>query len=102
MFGLLSALSPNFTLLLVFRFLTGMAVGGTLPVDYAMMAEFLPKKVRGRFLVYLESFWALGTILIALLALAGGAESARHGLAVALCDFGSAGAVRLRAAPLGA
>ena len=67
-FGLLSALSPNFAVLLVFRFLTGMAVGGTLPVDYAMMAEFLPKKVRGRFLVYLESFWALGTILIALLA----------------------------------
>ena len=67
-FGLLSALSPSFTVLLVFRFLTGMAVGGTLPVDYAMMAEFLPKKVRGRFLVYLESFWALGTILIALLA----------------------------------
>ena len=67
-FGLLSALSPSFAVLLVFRFLTGLAVGGTLPVDYAMMAEFLPKKVRGRFLVYLESFWALGTILIALLA----------------------------------
>ena len=67
-FGLLSALSPNFAVLLVFRFFTGMAVGGTLPVDYAMMAEWLPKGVRGRFLVYLESFWALGTILIALLA----------------------------------
>ena len=39
-FGLLSALSPSFAVLLIFRFLTGMAVGGTLPVDYAMMAEF--------------------------------------------------------------
>ena len=67
-FGLLSAFSPNLLFLLVFRFLTGAAVGGTLPVDYAVMAEYLPKKVRGRFLVYLEAFWALGTLLIALIA----------------------------------
>ncbi|HET8726065.1 MAG TPA: MFS transporter, partial [Alphaproteobacteria bacterium] len=67
-FGLLSALSPNYGLLLLFRFLTGAAVGGTLPVDYAMIAEFLPRGARGRFLVYLESFWALGTIMLALLA----------------------------------
>lgn len=43
-FGLLSAFSPNFAILLGLRFLTGIAVGGTLPVDYAMMAEFLPSK----------------------------------------------------------
>ncbi len=67
-FGLLSAFSPNLLFLLVFRFLTGAAVGGTLPVDYAVMAEYLPSKVRGRFLVYLEAFWALGTLLIALIA----------------------------------
>jgi putative MFS transporter len=67
-FGLLSALSPNFVWLIVFRFLTGTAVGGTLPVDYAIMSEYLPTKQRGKFLVYLESFWALGTIIVALLA----------------------------------
>ena len=67
-FGLLSALSPDFTSLLVLRFLTGMAVGGTLPVDYAMMAEFLPAKNRGRWLVMLEGFWAIGTVVIALAA----------------------------------
>jgi putative MFS transporter len=50
------------------RFLTGLAIGGTLPVDYAIMSEFLPAKQRGRFLVYLESFWSLGTIVVALLA----------------------------------
>ena len=67
-FALLSAVAPSFGLLLVFRFLNGLAVGGTLPVDYAIMAEYLPKRERGRFLVYLESFWALGTVAIALIA----------------------------------
>lgn len=67
-FALLSAAAPTFPALLAFRFVTGAAVGGTLPVDYAIMAEFLPKRERGRFLVYLESFWAVGTIAIALLA----------------------------------
>lgn len=68
LFGLASVFAPSFGLLLVLRFLTGAAVGGTLPVDYAMMAEFLPPKNRGRWLVMLEGFWAVGTIAIALTA----------------------------------
>lgn len=67
-FGLASVFANDFTLLLALRFFTGMAVGGTLPVDYAMMAEFLPPKNRGRWLVWLEGFWAVGTIIIALTA----------------------------------
>lgn len=67
-FGLASAFSPDFQWLLALRFLTGAAVGGTLPVDYAMMAEFLPPRNRGRWLVWLEGFWALGTLIVALTA----------------------------------
>jgi putative MFS transporter len=67
-FGLLSALSPNFLVLVLLRALTGFGVGGTLPVDYSIFAEYLPKEKRGRYLVYLESFWALGTIVVAGLA----------------------------------
>lgn len=67
-FGLASVFAPSFTLLLVARFLTGAAVGGTLPVDYAMMAEFLPSDRRGRWLVMLEAFWAVGTVVVALAA----------------------------------
>ncbi|MEX2536704.1 MAG: MFS transporter, partial [Trueperaceae bacterium] len=67
-FALLSAIAPTFWALVAFRFVTGAAVGGTLPVDYAIMAEYLPRHQRGRFLVYLESFWAIGTIAIALIA----------------------------------
>ncbi len=68
LFGLASAFASDFTMLLVFRFLTGLAVGGTLPVDYAMMAEFLPANRRGRWLVGLEGFWAIGTVIVALAA----------------------------------
>jgi putative MFS transporter len=68
-FGVASAFAPDFTWLLVLRCLTGIGVGGTLPVDYTMMAEFLPSDRRGRWLVLLESFWAVGTLLLAVLAL---------------------------------
>lgn len=68
LFGTLSIFAPDFSILLVLRFLTGLAVGGTLPVDYAMMAEFLPARNRGRWLVMLEGFWALGTLIVALVA----------------------------------
>ncbi len=67
-FGTLSIFAPDFIVLLALRFLTGAAVGGTLPVDYAMMAEFLPARNRGRWLVMLEGFWALGTLIVALAA----------------------------------
>lgn len=67
-FGLASAAAPNFAVLVALRFVTGLAVGGTLPVDYAMMAEFLPARRRGRWLVGLEGFWAIGTIIVALAA----------------------------------
>ena len=67
-FGLLSAFSPNFITLLILRTLTGFGVGGTLPVDYSIFAEYLPTEKRGRYLVLLEAFWALGTIVVAGLA----------------------------------
>lgn len=67
-FGLLSAFSPSFMWLVILRALTGFGVGGTLPVDYSIFAEYLPSRQRGRYLVLLEAFWALGAILAAGLA----------------------------------
>ena len=72
--GVASAFAPDLQWLLVARFLTGIGVGGTLPVDYAMMAEFLPSDRRGRWLVLLEGFWAIGTVALALLALVAGTQ----------------------------
>jgi MFS transporter, putative metabolite:H+ symporter len=68
-FGTLSALAPNVGTLMVLRALTGFGLGGALPLDFALYAEYLPSRNRGRNLVLLESFWALGTIAAAGLAL---------------------------------
>jgi MFS transporter, putative metabolite:H+ symporter len=67
-FGLLSAFSPSFAWLVILRTLTGFGVGGTLPVDYSIFAEYLPPQKRGRYLVLLEAFWALGAVVAAGLA----------------------------------
>jgi MFS transporter, putative metabolite:H+ symporter len=68
LFGLLSAFAPSWEWLLVLRFITGFGLGGALPLDFSLYAEFLPTRNRGRNLVILESFWALGTIIAAGLA----------------------------------
>ncbi len=67
-FGLLSAFAPGWEWLALLRFLTGFGLGGALPLDFSVYAEFLPSENRGRNLVLLESFWAVGTILAAALA----------------------------------
>lgn len=67
-FGLLSAFAPSFGWLVALRALTGFGVGGTLPVDYSIFAEYLPKDKRGRYLVLLEAFWAVGVLAAAGLA----------------------------------
>ncbi|WP_284778182.1 MFS transporter [Agrobacterium sp. lyk4-40-TYG-31] len=72
--GVASAFAPDLQWLIVARFLTGIGVGGTLPVDYAMMAEFLPSDRRGRWLVLLEGCWAIGTVALAVLALVAGTQ----------------------------
>ncbi|MDP4087842.1 MAG: MFS transporter [Bacillota bacterium] len=64
----LSGLAPNFELLLFFRFLTGLGLGGELPAASTLISEFSPTKARGRMVVLLESFWAWGWIVAALIA----------------------------------
>jgi len=68
LFGLLSAFAPGWEWLAILRFLTGFGLGGALPLDFSLYAEYLPRENRGRNLVLLESFWAVGTITAAALA----------------------------------
>jgi MFS transporter, putative metabolite:H+ symporter len=68
-FGLASAFAPDAVWLAGLRFLTGFGLGGALPLDFSVFAEYLPTRVRGRWLVLLESFWAVGTVVAAGLAL---------------------------------
>ncbi len=67
-FGLASAFSPNAVWLAVLRAITGFGLGGALPLDFSVFAEYLPSRHRGRWLVLLESFWAVGTVIAAGLA----------------------------------
>ncbi|KNZ42604.1 MFS transporter [Acetobacterium bakii] len=64
----LSGLSVNFTMLLVLRFFTGFGLGGELPAAVTLVSEYSPTRIRGRNVIILESFWAWGWILAALVA----------------------------------
>ncbi|XGW16221.1 hypothetical protein V3C99_001575 [Haemonchus contortus] len=65
--GAISALSPNFYVLLFFRGLTGFGIGGV-PQSVTLYAEFLPTQQRAKCVVLIESFWAIGAAFEALLA----------------------------------
>lgn len=63
----LTALAWGFGALLVLRFVTGIGLGGELPVASTLVSETAPARHRGRMVVLLESFWAYGWILAALI-----------------------------------
>jgi MFS transporter, putative metabolite:H+ symporter len=62
-----AALSWSVAALLVFRFLIGLGLGAELPVASTLVSEFAPAAVRGRVVVLLEAFWAVGWLLAALI-----------------------------------
>ncbi|WP_277287799.1 MFS transporter [Veillonella montpellierensis] len=66
----LSAIAPNYELLLFFRLLVGLGLGAELPVAATLLTEYSPQAYRGRFMVALESFWAVGWLAAALVAYA--------------------------------
>ena len=63
----LCAIAWNYESLLLFRFLVGFGLGGELPVAATLMSEYAPSKLRGRFIVLLESFWGVGWLVAALI-----------------------------------
>ncbi|MGO2483557.1 MFS transporter [Glutamicibacter bergerei] len=62
-FTVLGALSPNFGFFVAFRFLAGVGLGGCIPVDYALVGEFTPAKLRGRVLTAMDGWWPIGAAL---------------------------------------
>jgi putative MFS transporter len=63
----LSALAPTLAIFLCLRFLIGMGLGGELPVASTLVSESVPVKERGKIVVLLESFWAVGWLIGALI-----------------------------------
>ncbi|WP_275590888.1 MFS transporter [Paenibacillus sp. 19GGS1-52] len=64
----LSAFAAGFAILCVLRFVAGFGLGGELPVASTLVSESMPAAERGRAVVLLESFWAVGWIVSALIA----------------------------------
>ncbi len=62
-----SALVGGLALLLVFRFFVGLGLGAELPVASTYVSEFAPARMRGRLIVILEAFWAVGWTAAALI-----------------------------------
>lgn len=62
----LSALSTTFAMLAFLRFFIGVGLGGELPVASTLVSESVPVRERGRVVVLLESFWAGGWLLAAI------------------------------------
>ena len=63
----LSALSWSIGALIALRFLVGLGLGAELPVASTLVSEFAPARIRGRIIVILESFWAVGWTAAALI-----------------------------------
>lgn len=61
----LSALSTGLVMLIGLRFIVGLGLGGELPVASTLVSEFSPRRIRGRVVVALESFWAIGWLAAA-------------------------------------
>ncbi|MGN1400215.1 MAG: MFS transporter [Bacillus sp. (in: firmicutes)] len=63
----LTALVGTLSLFMILRFFIGMGLGGELPVASTLVSESVSAKERGKVVVLLESFWAAGWILAALI-----------------------------------
>lgn len=82
-----SALVGGLAAFLVLRFVVGLGLGAELPVASTLVSELSPTRIRGRLVVALESFWALGWILAAVIGfyvVPRGDDGWRWGLALGL------------------
>lgn len=62
-----SALVGGVAALLVLRFIVGLGLGAELPVASTYVSELAPARIRGRVIVILEAFWAVGWTAAALI-----------------------------------
>lgn len=63
----LSAFATSLAVFMILRFFVGMGLGGELPVASTLVSESVAAKERGRTVVLLESFWAAGWLVAAVI-----------------------------------
>ena len=84
--GFLCAFAPNFTVLLVLRFLYGIGMGGEWGLGAALAMEKIPRERRGFFSGLLQEGYSFGYLLAALVFLVSATASAQLALAVRVLD----------------
>ncbi|MBM9468682.1 MFS transporter [Nakamurella leprariae] len=62
-----SALAWSVGVLIALRFVVGLGLGAELPVASTLVSEYAPPRIRGRVIVILEAFWAVGWTAAALI-----------------------------------
>jgi MFS transporter, putative metabolite:H+ symporter len=62
-----SAFATTLSVFLILRFFIGMGLGGELPVASTLVSESVSADKRGRVVVLLESFWAAGWLIAAVI-----------------------------------
>lgn len=62
-FTVAGALTDSLGWFVFFRFLAGIGLGGAVPVDYALVGEFTPRKQRGVILTAMDGWWPIGAAL---------------------------------------
>lgn len=65
-FTLLTALSPTYLFLMIFRFLTAIGVGAEYAAINSAISEFIPPHNRGRINALVMNFWPVGAMIAAL------------------------------------
>ncbi|KAH8269565.1 hypothetical protein KR018_009410 [Drosophila ironensis] len=68
LYSILSSVAPSYAWLLTLRGLVGFAIG-CVPQSVTLYAEFLPTKHKGKCVVLMDCFWALGACFEVVLAL---------------------------------
>ncbi|KAK2164521.1 hypothetical protein LSH36_62g00013 [Paralvinella palmiformis] len=66
--GLMSTFAQSFWLFLLLRIVSGIGVGGSMPVIFSYFTEFQSKQRRGAMISFLATFWMCGNIIAAALA----------------------------------
>ncbi|XP_067629123.1 synaptic vesicle 2-related protein isoform X3 [Eurosta solidaginis] len=69
LYNMLSSVAPNFIWLFILQGLVGFSIG-CIPQSVTLYAEFLPSKHKGKCVVLMDCFWALGACFEIVLALA--------------------------------
>lgn len=67
--SVLCAIAPNVESLMFFRVLLGIGMAMELPIAQALVCEFVPAKVRGKYVAMMEGTWPLGFMCAGFLAL---------------------------------